>query len=78
LLAPIIIALNQTKVNKKGGISLEKFYSCEQVADRYGVKIETVWAWIREKKLPAVKIGKIYRVKESDLVALEHKNKTTE
>lgn len=57
---------------------MEMFYSCEQVADRYGVKVETVWAWIREKKLPAVKIGTRYRVKASDLEAFEQENKTTE
>lgn len=55
---------------------MEKFYSCEQVADRYGVKISTVWAWIREKKLPAVKIGRIYKVKVDDLESFEKANKT--
>lgn len=57
---------------------MEKFYSCEQVADRYKVKIETVWAWIREKKLPAVKIGKQYRIKDSDLTTFEQSNKTVD
>lgn len=57
---------------------MEKLYSCEQVAERYKVKIETVWAWIREKKLSAVKIGKSYRVKESDLAEFEQNNKTTD
>lgn len=55
---------------------MDKFYSCEQVADRYGVKISTVWAWIREGKLPAIKFGGIYRVNEGDLAAFEQKNKT--
>ena len=50
---------------------MEKFYSCEHVAERYGVKVATVWAWIREKKLSAVKIGGGYRVRESDLDAFE-------
>ncbi|MBQ7385007.1 MAG: helix-turn-helix domain-containing protein [Ruminococcus sp.] len=55
---------------------MEMFYSCEQVADRYGVKISTVWAWIREKKLPAVKIGRTYKVKAEDLEAFEKSNQT--
>ena len=55
---------------------MEKLYSCEEVANRYGIKAETVWAWIREKRLSAVKIGKSYRVKEIDLVAFEQKNRT--
>ena len=57
---------------------MENLYSCEQAADRYGVKVETVWAWIREKKLPAVKIGKSYRVRESDLAAFEKGNQTVQ
>lgn len=57
---------------------MEKFYSCEQVAERYGVKVETVWAWIREKRISAVKIGKSYRVKENDLAAFEKENQTVQ
>lgn len=40
---------------------MEKIYSCEQVAERYGVAVSTVWEWIRNKKLPAVKVGKLYK-----------------
>ena len=52
------------------------FYSCQEVADRYGVKISTVWAWVREKKLPAVKLGKNYKVKKEDLEKFESENST--
>lgn len=55
---------------------MEKLYNCGDVANRYGVKVETVWAWIREKQLIAVKIGKSYRVKETDLTIFEQKNRT--
>lgn len=55
---------------------MEKLYSCEEVAKRYAVKIETVWAWIRAGQLPAVKIGKSYRIKESCLIAFENANRT--
>ena len=57
---------------------MEKFYSCKDVANRYGVKVATVWAWIREKKLSAIKIGKSYRVKEADLITFEQQNQTAE
>lgn len=50
---------------------MEKFYSCEQVAERYGVKISTVWSWIREKKLCATKIGKLYRITSEQLEEFE-------
>ncbi len=50
---------------------MEHFYSCEQVAERYGVKVATVWEWIRSKKLPAIKIGKQYRITADHLNAFE-------
>ena len=57
---------------------MEKFFNCEQVAERYGVKISTVWAWIRKKKLPAINFGGVYRIKESDLESFERQNQTTD
>lgn len=55
---------------------MSKYYSCEEVAQRYQVKIATVWEWIREKKLQAIKIGKQYRVREEDLKRYEEANVT--
>ena len=60
----------------KGGLEMEKLLTCEQVAERYGVKVITVWAWIRDKKLPAIRIGKGYRVKPEDLEAFEEARRT--
>ena len=53
---------------------MEKIYSCEEVAERYGVKLQTVWSWIRKCKLAAIKVGKEYRIRESDLVRFELRN----
>ena len=50
---------------------LKKLLTCQQVAERYGVKIETVWAWIRNNKLPAIQIGKQYRIEEDALEQFE-------
>ncbi len=55
---------------------MEKFLSCEQVADRYSVKVSTVWSWVRNGRLSAVKIGKQYRIRESDLEKIELLNDT--
>jgi len=56
----------------------EKLLTCEQVAKRYTVKIETVWEWIRLKKLPAIKVaGHRYRVRAGDLTAFEEQHETT-
>ena len=50
---------------------LSKMYTCDEVAERYRVKVITVWDWIRKKKLPAIKIGRDYRVSEDDLKNFE-------
>lgn len=52
----------------------ERLYTCEELAEKYKVKIRTVWSWVRSGKLPAVKIGRLYRVYESDVVAFEQAN----
>lgn len=52
-------------------------YTCEEIAERYGVKVITVWDWIRKKKLPALKIGKEYRIREEDIKAFETSRLTT-
>lgn len=55
---------------------MEKFYSCEEIAERYDVKIITVYDWIKLQKLPAVKIGKQYRITAEDLAEFERRNRT--
>ena len=42
---------------------MSDMYTCAQVAERYGVKKITVWDWIRKKKLPAIRIGRDYRIR---------------
>lgn len=49
----------------------KKFYTTEEVAQRYGVKRLTVWEWIRNGKLTAMRTGKEYRMTEDDLVQFE-------
>ena len=56
---------------------MAELYTCEQVARRYGVKIITVWDWIRKRKLGAIKLGRDYRISEEDLKAFEEARKTT-
>lgn len=50
---------------------MSELYTCKDVAARYGVRVITVWDWIRKKKLGAVKIGKEYRVRDEDIRAFE-------
>lgn len=51
-------------------------YTCEEVAERYSVKVITVWDWIRKKKLNAIKLGREYRVSEDDLLQFEKERRT--
>lgn len=55
---------------------MENRYTCQEVADLYHVKIGTVWAWIRNKKLSGIKVGKQYFVRQSDLESFEKARQT--
>jgi len=46
---------------------VEKYYSTEDVAEILGFKEKTVREWLRTGKLKGKKIGRLWRVKESDL-----------
>lgn len=43
---------------------MPKYYTCEEIAERYRVKTATVWGWIRNGRLSAIRIGGLYRVTE--------------
>ena len=51
-------------------------YTCDEVAERYKVKVITVWDWIRQRKLNAIKLGREYRISEDDLIQFENERKT--
>lgn len=55
---------------------MEKCYNCVQVAERYGVKKMTVWSWIRDKKLNAIRAGKGYSIRPEDLREYEEARST--
>ena len=55
---------------------MSKMYTCDEVAERYKVKVITVWDWIRQKILNAIKLGREYRISEDDLTRFEDERKT--
>ena len=55
---------------------MANFYTCAEVAERYGVQIITVWGWIRNGKLGAIRLGRDYRVSENDLKKFEDERRT--
>ena len=50
------------------------YYTCQEVADRYRVKVTTVWGWINDKKLHALKLGREYRISQKDLDEFEKRD----
>ncbi|MYT32556.1 MULTISPECIES: helix-turn-helix domain-containing protein [unclassified Streptomyces] len=45
----------------------DRLYSVEQVAERLGLHVRTVRNYVRDGRLPAVRIGKQYRIAHEDL-----------
>lgn len=68
--------IHKYKYKQKGGIFLSKMYTCDEVAQKYQVRVITVWEWIRRKKLNAIKIGKEYRISEEDMLKFENERRT--
>lgn len=48
----------------------QTLYSPEQVADRLGLHVRTIRNYVREGRLPAIRIGKQYRIASKDLAKL--------
>jgi len=46
---------------------MTKYFTVEQIAEMLQVHWQTVLTYIRKKELPALKLGKAYRISESDL-----------
>ena len=54
---------------------MEKYYICEEIAEKYRVKKRTVWSWLRTGKLTGIRVGKEYRISEKDIQAFEERGK---
>lgn len=63
-------------VQKETVEPIRKYFTCDEVAEIFGVKKLTVWAWIREKKLKAIQTGKNYRVRPADIREFENARMT--
>lgn len=48
----------------------EEFYTADELADYLKVSPQTVRAWIREKKVKAVKFGRSWRITNDELKRL--------
>jgi excisionase family DNA binding protein len=60
-------------------VAIEKYLSPEEIAEKLGIVPATVREWLRKGELKGLKLGRLWRVKESDLQAfLESKGITSE
>lgn len=48
---------------------MENFFTVEEIADRLKVAPLTVRRWLKSGELRGIKFGKLWRIRESDLVA---------
>lgn len=46
---------------------MENHYTPKEMADKLKLNIRTVYKWIREGKLHAVKLGDVWRIPESEI-----------
>lgn len=44
-----------------------EYFTPEELAQQLKVNVGTVWRWIREGNLPALRIGKGYRISDEQL-----------
>ena len=56
--------------NTGGRRTGEALLSSEEVAEYFGVTTTTVYRWCREGRIPCMKIGKHWRVRREELMAL--------
>ena len=60
----------------QGCILATEWLSVEDIAKELNVPLDTVRGWIRNKKLPAYRPGREYRVKREDLVKFLKESRT--
>jgi|LFRM01.1.fsa_nt_gb excisionase family DNA binding protein len=46
---------------------MENYYTPKEVSEKLKLNVRTVYKWIREEKLKAVKLGDVWRISESEL-----------
>lgn len=64
--------------NRAGCPLEQRFITVEAIARDLDISPDLVRLWIRQKKLPAVKIGKEYRVKREDYEKFLQERSTTD
>ncbi len=53
------------------------FLSLDEVAEILSVEYQLVYKLVRSKELPAIRLGRVYRVSREDLESFLHRSRTT-
>lgn len=46
---------------------MDKWLSVDEIGEYLGVKRDTVYDWINNKGMPAYKVGKLWKLKKTDV-----------
>jgi len=47
--------------------TVERWYSMNEIAEHFGISRDTVLNWINDKKMPAHKVGRLWKFKVSEV-----------
>ncbi|MDD4494912.1 MAG: helix-turn-helix domain-containing protein [Eubacteriales bacterium] len=47
--------------------AVERWYSMNEIAEHLGISRDTVLNWINDKKMPAHKVGRLWKFKVSEV-----------
>jgi len=46
---------------------MQNYYTPQEIAEKLKINIRTVYLWIRQGKIKAIKIGDLWRISETEL-----------
>ncbi len=49
---------------------MENYYTPKEVSEKLKLNIRTIYKWIREERIKAIKLGNVWRISESELSRL--------
>ena len=52
---------------EQGLIDMQDYYTPQEVSEKLKIDIRTIYRWIREDRLKAVKVGHVWRISEAEL-----------
>ena len=62
---PLSVPIGRGRIKKMA----ERWLSVEEIADHLGVKRDTVYKWILRRKMPAHKVGRLWKFQASEVDA---------